>query len=210
MRGKIPGITGAKLQLLRKNKHRHSNYCALCIIWHLNIQNRITGLDYPPPIPPRCNHFHLYWSEWQQEVIVPPFKCWPLCSLLLSSMTLVPPLKPPTLHQAAPLLMTTAPMGSRALPVAWGGTVTASGAPTAACVNQDLQDLSAIEVFIKNSLYHSLHWCLKSHCCVISHSKMSLRATFSAVHTKPPPCTKGSVETASLSNPRALPTWQLN
>lgn len=166
-------------------------------MWHLNIQNRITGLDYHP-IPPRCNHFHLYWSEWQQEVIVPPFKCCPLCSILLSSMTLVPLLKPPTLHQAAPLLMTTAPMGSRTLPVDWGGTVTAhSGAPTAACVNQDLQDLSAIEVFITNSLYLSLHWFLTSHRCVISHSKMSLRATFSAVHTKPP-----LAQRARLKRPR--------
>lgn len=72
----------------------------------------------------------------------------PALLLPISYMTLVPQLNPPTQHQAALLLMTAAPTGSNFPPVAWGGTVTASGAPSAACVNQVLQGLSVIKVSI--------------------------------------------------------------
>ncbi|TKS73189.1 Neural-cadherin Cadherin-N [Collichthys lucidus] len=67
-------------------------------------------------------------------------------------MTLVPQLNHPTLCQAALLLMTTAPIRSNLPPVARGGDVTASGAPSAACVNRDLQGLSVIKLLQSSPL----------------------------------------------------------
>lgn len=61
-------------------------------------------------------------------------------------MTLAPQLNPPTLWQAALLLMTTAATWSDRPPAARGVAVTANGAPSAASVNPGSRGLSAIKV----------------------------------------------------------------
>lgn len=91
---------------------------------------------------------HLLWLQGQKH---PPFHFLLFVVLLpFSYMTLVPQLNPPTLCQAALLLMTAAPTWSNFLPAARGVVVTASGALPAACVNRALQGHNVTKVNILN------------------------------------------------------------
>lgn len=177
-------------------------------MWHLNLQNRTTGLDYSP-IPQGAIIFTFTGvSDSKKSMYLllsvglsvlfcsalwPWFPCWSL-----QHCTRLHPYWWP-LHQ-------------------WGA------APSLWLEGTLSQPVGLLQLLVSTRIYRTSvqsRYSLKiaftlacigffiSHRCVISHSKMSLRATFSTVQTKP-----SLAQRARLKWPRCpsltLPTWQLN